>query len=128
VDGFSVGAHGDEADEAVPYETLGVLLDGGDVEVFGFGVEEGHGGRVDAAWERPPGGPAAIGSAVAHSHDGIGGRNGMRGDAGKEEGKEEVEIPGTVKSKWEKIRMPGKGGRNGKSGRMTAYNRNRGVP
>ncbi|KAJ6438320.1 heat shock 70kDa protein 1/2/6/8 [Purpureocillium lavendulum] len=49
VDGLSVGAHDDEPREAGAGEALGVRLDGGDVEVLGGGVEEGHGRGVDAA-------------------------------------------------------------------------------
>lgn len=52
VDGFAVGAHGDEPDEAGFGEADGVLADSGDIELFRVGVEEGHGWGVDPWAER----------------------------------------------------------------------------
>ncbi|CRK15734.1 hypothetical protein BN1708_011526 [Verticillium longisporum] len=67
VGSLAVGAHGDEAGKASARQTLGVLLDDGDIEVFGLGVEEGHGRGVNADRQRP-GGRVAVGT-VGGSHD-----------------------------------------------------------
>ena len=64
MDGFAVGAHCYEADEAGFCETDGVFLDGGDVEVFGFGVEKGHCWGVDS-WEEGAAGGGGGGVTIA---------------------------------------------------------------
>lgn len=46
--GLAVGVHGDQVDEASFDEADGVVADGGWIEVFGFGIEEGHGGSIDS--------------------------------------------------------------------------------
>ena len=51
MDGFAVGALGGEAGDAGVCEPDGVFGDGFEVEVFGFGVEEGDCGDVDAGVE-----------------------------------------------------------------------------
>ncbi len=60
MDGLAVGAHGYEADKAGFGEADGVPLDGGDVNVFGNEVEEGHCWGVDSGEEGTACGGMAI--------------------------------------------------------------------
>jgi hypothetical protein len=73
VHGFAVGTHGDEADKPGFGEAYRVSFDGRDVEVFGFGVEEGHCWGVDAGNEGPACARVTVGGnaidAVCVGHD-----------------------------------------------------------
>ena len=72
VDGFAVGALGREAGDAGAGEPDGVADDGGQVEVFGGGVEETEGWDVDA-WVQGP-----VGAYVVDA----GGGRGVAGGVG----------------------------------------------
>lgn len=68
VDGFFVGFYCDKVYEVVFDQFFGVFFDGGDVEVFGFGVEEGYGGGVDIIWEWFLWGGVVIGGIIGGSY------------------------------------------------------------
>lgn len=52
VHGFTVGTHGDQADQTSPGQADSMAADGWNIEVFSVGVEEGHGGSINSRTER----------------------------------------------------------------------------